>query len=306
MVMGSRAPTGYRISTAARLAGLTPEVLRAWERRYGLTNPARSTGRFRLYTESDVELLRGAKALVDAGQSIGEVARLPARRLREAAAGLRSVRVGALPGDGAGVAKLRMEALAAARVFDRARFARALGAGAATLAPLDFSDELLLPVLRDLGDAWHRGEISAAAEHFASALVRRRLVQISEGMPRWLDMPRLVCACPSGERHEGALLAHTVHAAAAGWEVIYLGADVPDGEILDVASEVGARAVALSLTIEVNEGRLDALIDMVQERRDRGLRSRVVVGGQGATPHRARLVAAGLEHGETVRAVAMP
>ena len=67
------------------------------------------------------------------------------------------------------------------------------------MAPLDLCQRLLLPLLRDLGEAWHRGELNIAVEHFASALVRARMVRVLDQMPRGPGMPRLVCACPAPE-----------------------------------------------------------------------------------------------------------
>jgi MerR family transcriptional regulator, light-induced transcriptional regulator len=304
--MGSRPTAGYRIRTAARLAGLTPEVIRAWERRYGLTSPARSAGRFRLYTENDIQLLRGAKALVDAGQSIGEVARLPPRRLREAAGEVAIEQAIPRTAETPRLEQLRTEALAAARTLDRARLERALDSAAGALAPLDLVDRLLLPILRDLGEAWHRGDLSVAAEHFASSMVRSRLVGIVERMPRWPAMPRMVCACPAGELHEGALLAFAAHAAASGWEIVYLGADVPDGEIFQVAAETGARGVALSLTLETSDERLRRIVEVVKAQRARGFAPRVVLGGRGIDQHRALLDTEGLDLAEDVRPVPPP
>jgi methanogenic corrinoid protein MtbC1 len=137
-------------------------------------------------------------------------------------------------------------------------------------------------------------------------MVRSRLVRILEGMPRWPDMPRMVCACPAGELHEGALLAFAAHAAAAGWEIVYLGADVPDAEIFQVAADTGARGVALSLTLEASDQRLQNLIDLVKKQRARGFAARVVLGGHGVDSHRVRMHAEGLELVENVRLVPLP
>src|SRR5205085_2625955 len=71
----------FRIRSASRLTGLSPEVIRAWERRYALLSPQRTDGGYRVYTADDLDVLRGAKSLVSAGQSIGDVARLPRDRL---------------------------------------------------------------------------------------------------------------------------------------------------------------------------------------------------------------------------------
>ncbi len=76
----------YPIGTAARLAGIPPETLRIWERRYQFLDPGRTVGGHRLYSEEDVDLLRAVKRLVDSGMRIGAVAGMPHDEIRAAAA----------------------------------------------------------------------------------------------------------------------------------------------------------------------------------------------------------------------------
>jgi len=110
----------------------------------------------------------------------------------------------------------------------------------------EICERVLLPLLREIGDRWEKKRLSVAAEHFGSAIVRGRLQSLlsSESRRRY-NATKVVCACPEGELHEGGLLAFAVHAAGAGFEVIYLGAGTPVDEILSTAEAVQARAVIL-------------------------------------------------------------
>jgi MerR family transcriptional regulator, light-induced transcriptional regulator len=290
------------------MTGLAPELIRAWERRYGLIRPGRSTGQYRLYTDREVAMLRGAKALVDQGYAIGEVARLGEDRLLAAAPIATpppSVATATRAPAEAALAAAIEEALEAIRRFDRDQVDSVLGRFAATLAPVDLCRQVLLPILRAIGQAWYRQQLTVAMEHFGSALVRGRILRTLELLPRAANGPRVVCACPAGELHEGALLTFAVHAAATGWNVIYLGASVPDGDLLDTVQRVQARVLALSVTMDGSVERVRQLVDSVRLRA--GSLSRVIVGGAGALVHRALLEAAGLEVAEDVNvALASP
>jgi DNA-binding transcriptional MerR regulator/methylmalonyl-CoA mutase cobalamin-binding subunit len=287
----------YRIRAVARMTGLAPELIRAWERRYGLIRPERSTGQYRLYSDREVALLRGAKALVDRGLAIGEVSRLGDERLLAAAAPLEPPPA-AGPLAPAPLQEAIDEAVAAIKRFDRDRLDTVVGRFAATLAPMALCRQVLLPLLREIGEGWYREELTVAMEHFGSALVRARILRTLELLPRTPGGPRVVCACPAGELHEGALLTFAVHAAAAGWEVIFLGASVPDEDLIDTVQRVQARLLALSVTMDGSEPRVRALVHALRARVAPGLR--VIVGGPGAVAHRAVFEDAGLEVAEDV------
>jgi DNA-binding transcriptional MerR regulator/methylmalonyl-CoA mutase cobalamin-binding subunit len=279
----------YRIRAVARMTGLAPGLIRAWERRYGLIQPERSTGKYRLYSDRQVAVLRGAKALVDQGLAIGEVAHLDPERLLAAVPATPPPP----PVDSGRLEAALAGAIAAIRRFDRDALEAMLGRFAGTLAPVELCRQVLLPLLREVGQAWYRQELTVAMEHFGSALVRARILRTLERLLRQPGGPRVVCACPEGELHEGALLTFAVHAAAQGWEVIYLGASVPDDDLLDTVQRVQAQLLALSVTMDGKRERVRRLVKAI-----RGHASelpRVIVGGAGAIPHRALFEAAGME-----------
>jgi DNA-binding transcriptional MerR regulator/methylmalonyl-CoA mutase cobalamin-binding subunit len=296
----------FRIQSAARLTGLSPEVIRAWERRYALLSPRRTDGGYRVYSPDDLDVLRGAKALIAEGQSIGEVARLPRERLLaegRAAAPVPVLRTSSgASGPDEQIDRAITAALDAVAAFDRDAFEMALfpvlGLGA--LAPVEMCERVLLPLLRAIGQGWETGRLSIAAEHFGSYLVRTKILQLLELQPRGPSSRRIVCACPNDERHEGAMLAFAVHAAASGWRVIYLGASTPIEQALGAAERARADALALSLTIEPTPAELDVLADELARHHQARPGRALIVGGSVALRHRERFEAAGARVADTV------
>lgn len=297
--------TVFRIRHAAKLAGINPTLLRAWERRYHLVEPRRTPSGYRVYSQEDVDLLRAAARLVAAGHTISEVARLPAERLLAAAERtpetLPAANDGAGPvaeaATGATVEAAIGKALDAIARFDRAGFEAALFplSAMAGLGPVALCERVLLPLLRAIGDRWERGELTVAAEHFGSALCRARIIQYLEFVARAATGPRVICACPDNEQHEGGLLAFAVRAAVAQYQVIYLGAHTPAAQVFDTAARIAADLVALSLTVSRAPGDFAALLAAIEAGKRARPQLAVLAGGREALVRRAELEAAGVE-----------
>lgn len=278
-------------------------MVRAWERRYALVDPLRTESGYRLYSDEDVSILRAAARLVAHGHSIGDVARLPRDELRSTAERVEDVIAAAPPapppskaiGPDNPFAPALREAIEAARNFDRDSFEAALFAPLVLqgLQPRAACEQVLLPLLRAIGDGWEKGTISVAAEHFASSLIRSKIVQMLQSFPRSGGRRRVVAACPEGEAHEGGLLAFSVHAAADGWEVVYLGAPTPVGEALATVTRTSARGLGLSLTM-ADAAAVATLGEEIADFRRRHPDPFVVAGGRSALQHRGILEAAGV------------
>jgi DNA-binding transcriptional MerR regulator/methylmalonyl-CoA mutase cobalamin-binding subunit len=299
----------FRIRHAAQLAGINPTLLRAWERRYHLVEPQRTESGYRVYSADDVALLKAAAQLVAGGHTIGEVARLPrSELLASAATAFRAPSDEKSPAPaGAGVvhdetAGTRIDAaldaaLDAIARFDRAGFEAALFPVTALvgLPPVPLCERVLLPLLRLIGDRWQRGQLTVAAEHFGSGLCRTKIVQYLEFLARAASGPRVVCACPERELHEGGLLAFAVRAAADRWQVIYLGPNTPLVHVLETATRIDADLVALSMTVP---RATEELAEMVARVRAAGRilpTLRVLAGGRQAQLWKADLEAAGIQ-----------
>jgi len=207
-----RADVGaLRIGEFARRVDVSPELLRAWERRYGLLQPIRSEGGFRLYTAEDEERVARMKRALDEGLSAAEAARRALAEVR--------------PTDGL-LEDARGRLLGAAHTYDEVAVHAVLDDALAGFALETVVRELILPVLREVGDQWERGELEVGQEHFASHLVRERLLGLARLWGRG-GGPLAILACAPGERHDISLLAFGLLLRSHGWRILYLGADTP-------------------------------------------------------------------------------
>lgn len=252
-----------RIGEVSRRVGVSPEVLRAWERRYGLLQPARSAGGLRLYSAADVERVQLMRRHIDRGMAPAEAAAL-------AIGG-----VGAFPRERSALQTERARLRDALDRLDEPRAQAAFDRLLAITTVDTLLADVVLPYLQDLGARWARGEASIAQEHFASGLLRGRLLGMARGWGRGLG-PLAILACLPGEQHELGLIAFGLALHERGWRIVYLGADAPIETVTQVAAEHAPGVVVLSA---VSEERAVAVLPALRElARSR----RVAIGGGGA------------------------
>ena len=257
---------GYlRIGELARRTGTSPELLRAWEQRYGLLEPSRSSGGFRLYSDEDEARVLTVKRLIADGLSAAEAARatLGGEAIPDAEVG--SI-ADSLAGD-LRAALDRFDEVGATEVFDRLL---------AALSVETVLQDVLLPYLRILGDRWARGEASVAQEHFASALIRGRLLGLARGWGAGSG-PALVLACPPGEEHDLGLIMFGIVVSRRGWRVTYLGQDTPFATIEEAVGAVDPQLVVLAVSEGIDLTANGDAIGKLAERVP------VAVGGTGVT-----------------------
>lgn len=236
----------HPIGVVARRTGLKPDLIRAWERRYGAVEPGRSDTRRRFYSDEDVERLGLLRRAVETGRSIGQIANLSNQELETLIA---AEPAPPSPSDADGdVAGTLLElCLAAARRLEVAELELHLERASVALSRNNLLERLLVPLLHHLGELWQRGDLRPTHEHLASAVVRSFLGGMYRAYDTPATAPHLLSTTPSRQRHElGALIVAAV-AAGEGWRVTYLGPDLPSEEIAAAARDKGARVVALSL-----------------------------------------------------------
>jgi len=253
----------FRIGELSRRSGVSPDLLRAWERRYGLLSPSRSAGGLRLYSEEDLLRVRAMQQQLATGLAAAE-----------AAAVATSQQTIEPPAND--TARARRELGAALLGFDEARAHAALDALISRFSLDAVLAEVIVPYLHDLGKQWEQGEISVAQEHFASSLLRGRLLGLGRGWGQGHG-PTALLACAPGEQHDLGLIAFGLALRARGWRVLYLGADTPLQSLEEAARSARPDCVVISA---VDPRRLDAtrkgLIDLARE-------YRIVVGGAATT-----------------------
>lgn len=281
----------HPIEVVSRRTGLSKDLLRAWERRYGAVRPARSSGGRRLYSDGDVERLLLLRRATGAGRRIKTVVALEPEQLaslvREDEAAREASRTQPESAVASAEADYVRAALAAVEKLDSAQLAVLLDRAAAALGTEAFATGVAGPLLREVGDGWHRGSLSPRHEHLASAALRgvlTRLAGVGEITP---DAPGIVVATPAGQSHEfGALLIAAI-AASRGWRVTYLGSDLPASDIAETVAATGARAVALSLVYPAGDPHVAS--ELRELRRSLPSETELLLGGRCAQSYAADL-----------------
>lgn len=239
----------HPIRVVARRTGLTPAVLRAWEKRYGVVEPSRTEGGQRLYSDDDVARLALLHRAVEEGRSISQVAPLSTEELQ---ALVREDQVerrngGVAPSLAVSSATDVLErALDAVDRMDPADLEKTLTRGALAFSIPTVIDDIVVPLLESIGKGWESGRLGPAHEHLASVVIRRFLEWMLGAVDVGRGAPVLVTATPARERHELGALISAVSGAAEGWKGVYLGPDLPAEEIVSAALRLEAEVVALS------------------------------------------------------------
>jgi methanogenic corrinoid protein MtbC1 len=256
------------IAALTHRTGVPPDTIRKWERRYSVLRPVRTAGGQRRYSELDVARIEWLKARLEEGYRIGEAATLlgsgypvVAGTQRELVSALVEATVRA---DVNGLARLVEQALSAPSIEDAF-----VGS--------------LTPALAEVGALWEQGTIGIAQEHLATGTVRSALQRLLSD-PRGGLRGTAVLACAPGEHHEIGLLMLAVLLRADGWQVAYLGADIPCADALALAEAIDARALCVSATLATSAQVLTEALS--GEQVPAGLT--VVIGGAGA-PSRGTL-----------------
>lgn len=259
------------IGAVARRTGLSADVLRVWERRHHAVEPVRTAGGTRLYSDPQVRRLEMLAALVSGGHRIGRLAQLSDDVL--AALFFEEGRPGAIAevaspplapqSDRCELIELAIEALA---TVDSARVEQLLTPVFLSLGPRDFTLEVALPLLREVGERWAAGRLSVAAEHAAVAVLRTLLGGSIRRHPNRDARRRALFATPTGQRHEFGILAAALLASGVGLDTIYLGCDVPVVDVVTTVRCTEAGIVVIGLA--PHDGDLEDELEHARHLRD--------------------------------------
>jgi methanogenic corrinoid protein MtbC1 len=241
-----------------------------WERRYGLLRPQRTEGGFRLYSDADQERV----VLMQRGIAEGLPASLAARRVGAETGAAEAPPLAVAPPS---IVRHLAEALDR---FDESAANAILDGALATLSLEAFLADVILPYLQALGSRWERSEISIAQEHFATSIVRGRLLGLSRGWGTGAG-PRALLACPPGELHDLGLICFGLTLRAHGWRVVLLGPNTPIDTIQDAASTL------LPSFVVVSSMSIEAVGAVIDDLRRLGGTHQLAIAGPGVTADQA-------------------
>lgn len=266
----------HRIHRVAKLTGLSKDVIRAWERRYGIVKPLRSANRYRTYTDDEVALLRYVKAQMDKGQSIGDLVATGRERLVAEAA--RSAVTE--PSETEPYERLLNELIKLLDPLRRESFERRLNGAVAVIPFEEALYGILLPLQIRVGQLWHDGRLNVAVEHYVTNQVRQKLFAAMSHLPVHDEGLSVVVACPVGEFHEVGAQAAAYICASRGCQTYYLGANVPIDQLAIFCRQTDPNVLLLSVTTPAPAHEwsswIATLCDLMTPRRT------ILIGGAGA------------------------
>jgi len=264
------------IHRVAKLASLSKDVIRVWERRYGILNPIRGANRYRNYSDEDVALLRFLKEQLDAGGSIGELAKLGREELlgRARASAPRASFVDNT------FSRLLRELLSTLNPFDRVIFEKRLN-GAVAVVPFEEAlHGILLPLQEQVGQLWHDGHIDVAIEHYVTNQIQQKIFSAMNQLPVAEFGAKVIVACPPGEEHDIAALTVAYRCRVRGCRVYYLGANVPVASLANLCGKVEPDLTIISFPLALSDDKATELVQALAD--EVSPVSNLAVGGLGA------------------------
>lgn len=244
----------YRIQSVAEMTGISAATLRAWERRYGLPTPRRTSSAYRLYSERDIEMIRRVRDLCDSGMAPSEAARLVLANVdaRELATQHQEA-----DADELAVQKI----LESVDHFDadmlEAAVKNALFLGPAT----SLFERVFGPALEQIGQRWHEGGVSVAQEHLATEIISHALRHLLRLAQPEHPARLALLACFADEEHAAPLYGTALRLAAWDIRSVILGARTPPHAIQHAVREVHPDLVGLSITVLPPAYRARELVD---------------------------------------------
>ena len=279
----------HRIHRVAKLTGLSKDVIRVWERRFGLLKPTRGANRYRNYSDEDVALLRFLKEQLDAGGSIGELAKLG----REELLGQARVSAPQVSFVDNTFSRLLRELLSTLNPFNRVIFEKRLN-GAVAVVPFEEAlHGILLPLQEQVGQLWHEGHVDVALEHYVTKQIQQKIFSAMNQLPVAEFGAKVVVACPPDEEHDIAALTVAYRCRVRGCRVYYLGANVPVASLANLCGKVEPDLTIISFPLALSDDKAAELVRALAD--EVSPVSNLAVGGHGAIAMRHLFVKSNIE-----------
>lgn len=285
----------YPIGVVSDKTGLSASVIRAWERRYQAVHPVRTGSNRRLYSADDMYRLTLLKRMSDAGMNIGDIAHLSTDQLQEVAGetdpslspASTYLLSGGHPFRSIAADEYLEECLNAARGFQQKRLEYTLVKAESGLSQPVLVDEVIIPLIEQVGRLWEQSQFSVGNEHLVSMVLRAFLETRRTRYQQYGGGHRMIVTTPVGQLHELGALLVALTAAARGWAVIYLGPNLPGSQIAEAIRQTRARAVALSLVYPLGDPRVN--MDLKVLKRSLPETVTVLIGGRATSSYHESL-----------------
>ncbi|MGE5701564.1 MAG: MerR family transcriptional regulator [Clostridia bacterium] len=240
----------YSIRQVAEMTGISTQLIRKWEERYGIIQPHRQENGYRVYSEQDVMVLKKMQALIGEGYSVkNAILTLKAEEQQVKSLDL----AGLVDRDDLDDASQEsqeahyvQQLLMAGEACDESRLTYLLQHAYHGFSLSPFLDRVVSPFLREVGHLWEEGAWSEFQEHIASQVVRDYLIQLRRNLKENKDGPLLLGTCLPHEWHEIPIHILLLHAAQRGWRTVFLHAAPAEGAIEKAVDRLQPNRVILS------------------------------------------------------------
>jgi DNA-binding transcriptional MerR regulator/methylmalonyl-CoA mutase cobalamin-binding subunit len=280
----------YLIGTVSKRSGVKSDLVRAWERRYQAVTPTRTEGGHRVYTDQDIARLKLLNQATSHGHSISQIAQFSLDELKRLLQQEETQNYApiSLTGDKQFLAEDYIEkCYAAVLAFDARALESHFENAIVELQSQAFIEDLLTPLLARIGERWKTGELRPIHEHMTSSVIRSLTYILRNNNPCPDHAPRMVVSTPIGQMHElGALLA-AIMAELNGWQVTYLGANLPAEEIAAAVKFTHAKAVTISISFNTDDHVISKELRRLRKLVGTGIA--IIVGGRSAAYYEAVL-----------------
>ncbi|WP_028783063.1 MerR family transcriptional regulator [Thalassobacillus devorans] len=236
----------YNIKAISNILGVQPGTLRAWERRYQIIRPVRNNAGHRLYTEHHVRTLKWLIAKVDQGFTISQAVSLYENNHHDISNDLQ--------GDDhdTELSRLSQQLSDALLSFDEKNAQKHLDHAFSLYTPEMVAIDIISPLLINIGIRWEENDITSAHEHFATNFLRSRLGMLLLSIPSAPYLPKAVLVCGPDEKHELGLLIFALFLKRQGYEVVYLGQSIAEGDMYRIVDDIEPVYLFLSATLKKN------------------------------------------------------
>jgi DNA-binding transcriptional MerR regulator/methylmalonyl-CoA mutase cobalamin-binding subunit len=255
----------YNLGTVLRETGINADTLRAWERRYGLPQPKRSEGGQRLYTQHDIEIIKWLLQRQKESMRIGQAVKLWQTKRAQGENPLRqeqplSLISEAESTDQAYLTPFIENWVSACLSYDEMTAEQVANDAFTHFSPEVAFTKIFLPSIRQIGELWSQGKVTVQQEHFASALLMRRLDALITTSPAPTRPEKMIVACPPKEEHTLSTLLLTFFLRRRGFQVVYLGTNVPLAEFKETVETIQPRLILLAAQLLTTAATLEETI----------------------------------------------
>ena len=218
----------FSISDIEGLIGIKAHTIRAWEVRYGLVPPKRTPTNIRYYDEEDLKMLLNIVALNENGYKISKIAKMGGQQINDLVTQLKT--------DWNNDSVQLLNLSNASITYDEEAFSQILGGCIKELGLIKTMDVVLFPFMKRVGMLWQTGAIDPSHEHFASTLIRDKIIVEIDRVkkPVKQNPKRFLLFLPEAEMHETGLLFARYLLKKCGHETLYLGAEIPYSDLKKV------------------------------------------------------------------------